>query len=125
MFHQRIFSNYITKFHYSNNNKPHTIMITSQQRIGALAKWLTEQSVKLEGMPIEQSMRTSENLQPIVNEFSENIISVFIDNNVGRQDFLVLTLDEAATSSEIDGSKIFTDDDTTSFDGHQWIFDIL
>jgi hypothetical protein len=100
-------------------------MITSQQRIGALAKWLTEQSVKLEGMPIEQSMRTSENLQPIVNEFSENIISVFIDNNVGRQDFLVLTLDEAATSSEIDGSKIFTDDDTTSFDGHQWIFDIL
>jgi hypothetical protein len=96
-------------------------MITSQQRIGALAKWLTDQTINLEGLPIDQSKRTSENLHPIVNEFSENIISVFIDNNIGRQEFLVLTLDEAATSSEIDGSRIFTDDDTTSFDGHQWI----
>jgi len=100
-------------------------MITSQQRIGALAKWLTDKTINLEGLPIDQAKRTSENLQPIVNQFSENIISVYIDNNVGRQDFLVLTLNEAATSSEIDGSKIFTDDDTTLFDGHQWIFDIL
>jgi len=100
-------------------------MITSQKRIGALAKWLTDQTINLEGLPIDQSKRTSENLQPIVNEFSENIISVHIDNNVGRQDFLVLTLDEAATSSEIDGSRIFTDEDTTSFDAHKWIIDML
>jgi len=99
-------------------------MITSKQRIGALAKWLTDQTINLEGLPIDQSKRTSENLQPIVNQFSENIISVYIDNNVGRQDFLILTFDEAATSSEIDGSRIFTDDDTTSFDGHQWIVDM-
>ena len=99
-------------------------MITSQQRIDALAKWLTYQTINLEDLPIDQAKRTSENLQPIVNQFSENIISVYIDNNLGRQDFLVLTFDEATTSSEIDGSKIFTNEDTTSFDGHQWIIDM-
>ena len=95
---------------------------TTEQRIKALAAWLTATDVRESGLPESEVYRSPESLKAkLVPDFhGSRVIDAYIDNNVGYEHFAVMTFGESATAYELP-DRMMNDDDCVTVDGVTYI----
>ena len=95
---------------------------TTEQRIKALAAWLTATDLRDSGVTHAEAYRSPESLKAkLVPDFhGDRVIDAHIDNNVGYERFAVMTFGESATAYELPDRNM-TDEDCVTVDGETFI----
>jgi hypothetical protein len=89
-----------------------------EQRIKALAAFINREDKK-QGRPKGFPLRTPASLEAKVTSYG--LVTAYVDNHCPREDFAVLTMDEATTSKLLPGDRDYGRSDCVTVDGETFL----